>query len=412
MPSVFLSSTVTDFEDLRGALRDWLQLKGFDVLASDATEFDKGGDSNSYTACLAAIKKADHFVLLVGDRRGGIYQEASEPISITRAEYRAAYDESTRRHLPIHAFVRKRTWNEKHLYEIGRLTPNENLLHQTAFLREVGRVSEMKIAVSGQQGRPPNNWIHQFDSFSDLRSALEVNLGLRHDLETQVLRHGASLELEVIVAHFLRKVEPGRCHWRSDVTRTLREKAQIPLPTLSQMVDLPRKDAANLFIATLGQSSDLLPDMQTLERATYWPRFAEHDPIRGSTKMSAMQKAISRVLFLLKKLRLSEEVLSHAHRHLDDTLSASEDKDGDVQVSIHAIDVATIFSYTDDLDRLKRNLISLGAFFILGLPYSEPGEEGIARCLPIDGLEEQVREHEILTSDVQTFLADLFRASD
>jgi hypothetical protein len=59
MPRIFMSSTVLDFEDMRGALRDWLQTKGFDVLASDATDFNKGGDANSYRIARSPIAGQD-----------------------------------------------------------------------------------------------------------------------------------------------------------------------------------------------------------------------------------------------------------------------------------------------------------------------------------------------------------------
>lgn len=298
MPTIFLSSTVADFEDLRGALRDWLQVKGLHVLASDATDFDKAGDANSYAACFAAIKTADHFLLLIGDRRGGIYEEATEPISITHAEYRVALEESSRRHLPIHAFVRKRTWNEKHLCETGRLAPTDDLRHQIAFLREVGRVAEMKKAISASHQRPANNWIHQFDTFSDIRSALEVNLGLRHDLETEALRNAVGLELEQLIAHFLNKTKDGKCSWRSSLTRRLRNQIQIPVSALHQLLELSREDVTLLFFSALAPLMGFLPEMQALKHATYWHHFAEHDPVQGNTRMSPMQKSIGRVFSL------------------------------------------------------------------------------------------------------------------
>src|SRR3546814_9423606 len=84
-------STVFDFADLRSALKDYLELRGCRVLASEFTDFTHPLDKHSYEACLAAIGQADLFVLFIGRRVGGWYDELNR-ISITRAEYRHAYE--------------------------------------------------------------------------------------------------------------------------------------------------------------------------------------------------------------------------------------------------------------------------------------------------------------------------------
>src|SRR5689334_2746801 len=90
-PTIFISSTIYDFGDLRSALKYWLEQLGYEVMLSEFNDFTKPLDENSYTACLKAIESASHFILLIGARTGGIY-DAAEKVSITRMEYRAAYD--------------------------------------------------------------------------------------------------------------------------------------------------------------------------------------------------------------------------------------------------------------------------------------------------------------------------------
>src|SRR3546814_17675502 len=50
-PTLFLSSTVFDFADLRSALKDYLELRGCRVLASEFTDFTHPLDKHSYEAC-------------------------------------------------------------------------------------------------------------------------------------------------------------------------------------------------------------------------------------------------------------------------------------------------------------------------------------------------------------------------
>lgn len=108
-PTFFLSSTICDFADLPSALKYHLEQSGCRVLASEFNDFAKPLDRHSYDACLAAIGQADDFVLLIGSRVGGWYDEASR-VSITRQEHRQAYDLHQQGRLNLLTFVRADVW--------------------------------------------------------------------------------------------------------------------------------------------------------------------------------------------------------------------------------------------------------------------------------------------------------------
>jgi len=67
-PTIFISSTVFDFRDLRSALKYWLEELGYHVLLFEYNDFPKALDKNSYDACVATVERADYFILLVGGR--------------------------------------------------------------------------------------------------------------------------------------------------------------------------------------------------------------------------------------------------------------------------------------------------------------------------------------------------------
>jgi hypothetical protein len=90
-PVIYVSSTIYDFQDLRWALKFFLEELGYEVMLSDYNDFDKPREKNSYEACLKAIDRADYFILLIGARVGGLY-DIAQKISITRMEYRKAYE--------------------------------------------------------------------------------------------------------------------------------------------------------------------------------------------------------------------------------------------------------------------------------------------------------------------------------
>ena len=219
-PSVFISSTIHDFRDLRSALRHYLASLGFDVFMSEFNDFPKALDANAFHAALDAIKLADFYILLIGSRVGTLF-DAANGISVTRQEYRTAYDLATRGAIRPALFVRREIWElrrdrnalelylenefakskelspsdiEKIAYHPGPLSNQPALLFD--FLDEISRVEQTQAA-SLQIGEfPAANWVHSFDNFEDIVDALRVQLHLATPLSTIALR--ANIRREII----------------------------------------------------------------------------------------------------------------------------------------------------------------------------------------------------------------------
>ncbi|MFI5300353.1 MAG: DUF4062 domain-containing protein [Polyangiales bacterium] len=217
---MFVSSTIYDFRDLRSALKYWLEELGYDVQMSDYAEFDKDADENSYHACLKTIDTCDYFVLLVGGRVGGLYNKPDR-ISITRMEYRHAYERLKASKLTVIPLVRHDLWDIREdraalqTFLRGDFAKTRELTdadvdaiatHPSkfatdaeaifSFIDEVARVDEMRAAVSLGSGHPKGNWVHAFDGFEDVAAALKVALGSSNNLRRRTLE--ASLRHEVV----------------------------------------------------------------------------------------------------------------------------------------------------------------------------------------------------------------------
>ncbi|MHB1001360.1 MAG: DUF4062 domain-containing protein [Armatimonadota bacterium] len=200
-PRVFISSTIHDFSDLRSAIRYYLDSLGLDVVMSEYNDFSGSVSANSYDACLSAIESCDYFILLIGSRIGGWYNE-EEGLTITWMEYRAAYEQLMRGRLKILTFVRKSLWNlkqdrkaladfllkdykcSKELSEgdIDAISHHRSSFANDAktlfkFIDEVGRIEDMRKAKSSEDPFPLGNWIYTFDGFEDIVSAIQVQLG-------------------------------------------------------------------------------------------------------------------------------------------------------------------------------------------------------------------------------------------
>ena len=68
-PTIFISSTIYDFRDLRSAIKDHLETNGCRVLASEFNDFTKPLNKHSYQACLDTIAQADG---KLAHERGGL----------------------------------------------------------------------------------------------------------------------------------------------------------------------------------------------------------------------------------------------------------------------------------------------------------------------------------------------------
>lgn len=183
-PVFFISSAILDFKDLRSAIKWWLEENDYSVNASEFNDFEKTLDQNSYEACLKAIDNSDYFILLIGDRAGGMYDSE---ITITQKEYRHAYERMLAGNLKIINFIRQDTWTnfQDSREKIKKVKSNpdakKTLIDQLftkkdkarfAFIDEVRRVEEMK---NGE--RPKNNWIHTFNTFRDITDVFRGELG-------------------------------------------------------------------------------------------------------------------------------------------------------------------------------------------------------------------------------------------
>lgn len=265
-PTIFISSTIYDFRDLRSALKYWLEELGYEVMLSEFNDFSKPLDENSYNACIKAIERANYFILLIGARTGG-FVKLTEKISITRMEYRTAYDLVKAGKMKLITFVRQDLWNvkedrkslEKILIEnfsvekelssddIQAISKHQsNLLNDAeatfSFLNEIGRISEMKQAINGNADFPKANWIHPFNSFKDIVDALNTVFSFKDVLSKASLTINLTRELLTNLTHLTFKVSDdvllttywANPAWRS-FTKEYKGTSRIPLKEIQSL---------------------------------------------------------------------------------------------------------------------------------------------------------------------------------
>jgi len=231
-PSIFVSSTIRDFRDLRGALKYYLEELGYAVLLSEYNDFPKSLDKSAYEACLGAIAKADYYILLIGEEVGSPWN-AAEGISITRMEYREAYSLAQEGRIRMLLFVRRSVWEARSRWKcmataIGTCHGQEQMdeaLSQHierciapsmknpervfSFLDEVSRAEETEEAARAGTPFPESNWVHCFESFRDLADVLRVHLGISGSLQEAIIRTSLKREILVNLSLLLQKGKHG-----------------------------------------------------------------------------------------------------------------------------------------------------------------------------------------------------------
>lgn len=182
-PRVFISSTVFDFRDLRSALRYWLEQAGYDVQLSEFNNFVRRPNDDVFTTCFNNVRDADHYVLLIGGRRGSWYDEARK-LTVTRQEFRVASENSVSGTTGITALVRSEVetaltqWGED-----GRPAGEFSIIDDPPFIEDF--LAEVQSpAVDGEESR----WVYAFTDFRDIIDALRVVLRLQTSIQRRLTR--------------------------------------------------------------------------------------------------------------------------------------------------------------------------------------------------------------------------------
>lgn len=163
-PTIFISSIISEFYDLRGALKYFLGKSGFRVLMSEEPDFGADCGKDSLDNCKLQIEKADYYLLLIGNNPGTIFQVDNKDTSVTFEEFKHYLSlKSKGKEINFIAFVRQQTWDnyiKKDRLKIHSLQINfiDELLKNPLFEDE-------------KLGR----WRYTFEKFNDIITTLETN---------------------------------------------------------------------------------------------------------------------------------------------------------------------------------------------------------------------------------------------
>ena len=194
---------------------------------SEFNDFPVDVSDSSYGACLKAIEKADWFILLIGARVGGWFDENNK-VSITRQEYRHAYQQSAKGKLRILTFVRREIldiaedrkalakWlGTEHQTSAERSVVNHpskamNDAEVTiSFLDEVRRASDVKAAARDLRPFPQANWLFPLSGFHDIVDVVQREIGYDFRPSRVAISHNLISDLLHNLAQLLCRTDDG-----------------------------------------------------------------------------------------------------------------------------------------------------------------------------------------------------------
>jgi len=174
---VALISTDYDLKYLRDPVAVELKRWGFDTLAFEQPEYPVAPHVHSHNACLEALDLADIVVVIVDQRRGGLYVSATDT-SITEAEYDRAMKQR-KIVIPCVSVKAEQEWYEKLSMAKDwkrrfRVVPSRLIqwLYPTSYVQSW----EVLQFIQKLYSADTNNFRIKFDNYSDLIAHLSGRL--------------------------------------------------------------------------------------------------------------------------------------------------------------------------------------------------------------------------------------------
>lgn len=253
-PRIFVSSTISDFADLRSALKYWLEDMGFEVRMSEYVDFQRNADDGTFDSCFKAIAECNYFVLLVGGRKGSDFANG---ISVTQQEYRVAARLAEDRLIKPIVLIRKEVMtalSERSALQSAGIdgtlvhTARSKVLQDPEFVAGfIDEIRQTHYRREGTEGRSGAVWYYQFETFREITDALRSNLYLNQPISR--LRLLSNLRGEIIrnVRHLCTKTEIGIVPV-SETINSLRQDSRLSRRRPKEVVLITRTQYFNLLL--------------------------------------------------------------------------------------------------------------------------------------------------------------------
>jgi hypothetical protein len=393
-PRVFISSTINDFRDLRGALRYWLDQSGYDVQLSEYTDFERRPEDDVFEACFNNIRTADHYILLVGERRGSWYNE-DEDVTVTRQEFRVAKEAETARATSITVFVRSKTdtvlrqWDEG-----GRPSGNFSAIQDPRFTADF--LAEIR-------GPAPENvaarWTYSFEDFRDVIDGLRVVLRVDTNLERRLAQRNLLDEVLHNISLFVTKSTHDVIHSNYSFATRERDEVKILAQDVPGVTQVPAKILGRLGTLVFSKPRRQLRH-RCLEDGISRGLFLMYDPNSQSLQPTLEHEAL---VALYDDMLGFEEY--RGYRGFDDIdqyfiqvgRAANQGQLGSPQ-EVDSEKLALLVGLHDRMDDVFKGLVQMALWLVKSVDSPEISRRPLS---PIEGMSEQTQAESVSLDELR-----------
>ncbi len=338
-PSVFISSNVKEFRDLRSAIAFTLREQGFTVYQSEASDFDVKGDRSAIEECFTNINNSDFYILIVGNKKGNLFEDG---ISITRQEYRIARSTFMSLKRPrLFFYLRRETEMalQSNQHDLST-TDIDDSDHLKSFINEI---QNPNIA-----GAP--NFLTRFYDFNDLMQSLVVKMNLGRNLSEKLIRYSLLSELLSNLAHISNR--SGTSIWLPHhFISKVRERVKISIADIDKYVNVKSDLALSLGMALVTRTRGNDLSTKIIKTALDEGLFLIFDHTTGSLKESELHSAIRQIIEDIESFRTLDYSGSGKDWSADIAVAVSAKRKGDALV-IPCMDLSLAFAYYDRLENI------------------------------------------------------------
>jgi hypothetical protein len=419
--TVFVSSTIDEFGDLRSAIKVWLEELGFEVMMSEFSDFGREPERDTFDSCFQGIDRCDYFLLLIGRDKGSSFDPDDPDSSVTREEFRRAVSRAQEGNLRILVFVRDEVMTAlyerrqlKRMMNDGEMLTPETMsavvdaidhipsrtLHDPDFVRsfvEEVRSTRIGTAPSGIAG---SLWTYRFKGFGDIVAAMRATMPVRRSLRRQALLANLDWELKELISQLLRRNSRGVPMTNMDWLKAVRRDVDLGDIDAERPVWLAPEQVTqtSIFLFTTGSPTANAPTV-ALQEAILSGELLEFDQHEGRMVAS---RELTAMYELAANIRNSA-----ALRALLDVPPWSEGTAAILQASqrrrgteVPMLVLGYVFAYHDALVNVLRLAVALHRFIKTGefaAPALNPGS-------PFAGMPEAIEAERVSHAQVDGWL--------
>jgi len=390
-PSIFISSTVNEFRDLRSALAFTLRTQGYTVYLSESADFDIRGDRSAIEECFENIRKCDYYVLLIGGVRGNLFDK---DISITRREYRVAIESYLSKKKPIiYLFLRESIANALKSNSVEK--SKAGIDYDEHLLSFINEVQEPKII-----GTP--NFLTRFRDFEDIIRSIATRLGLGRTFSESLLRNSLLDELLSNLTHMVKRARTSAFPHHFYLSK-IREEIKVLPKELEKTISLSGDSVSRLIFALVGRTTSNELSIARIEEAIRQGIFLKYNTATASFEETKVHKALKQILTDIEGLRRLDEFKIDKTRWDYNILDAAMPKRrGPENILVtKGWDLACAFGYYDRVENIYNGHIAICKVLIGISEELEPYQ--LTPITPVgEKMEQSIRSEKISAEEIAT----------